>query len=90
MGLLVIAAFLPLLTFSTAVSVSVKFGDIGSDYSVSVNDVEWFRSSSLRVRYGGQVWSTSSTDQYMLVASGQKDDVGEDSIGTFARKRYSY
>jgi len=72
-GLLIATAFLSLQTFSAGENVTVNFGETGSDYTVNVNDVEWFRSSSLSVRYGGQMtWERTPLE---LLQGNGKDTV---------------
>jgi len=80
-------AFFSILALICGQMVTVKYGDSGSEYALRINDVEWYRSSSLSIRHGGQVWSSSNVDKYLLVPSGGKDDTGVSSIGSFSRKR---
>ncbi len=87
-SLLASAVALCLLTLSASQEIEVLFGKTGTDYVVGVDDMEWFRSSSLSIRYGGQVWSSTNTAQYMLVPSDMSDEDGEDSIGKFTKRRY--
>ncbi len=80
-------AFFSALALICGQMITVKYGDSSSEYTIDVNGAEWFRSSSLSIRHGGQVWSSSNVDKYMLMPSGGKDDVGVSSIGSFSRKR---
>ena len=85
----IIAALSSLLALSSGQIIGVLFEGHGADFIVGVDDAEWFRSSSLSIRYGGQVWSSANSDQYMLVLTDKHVEVGEDSIGKFNKRRYS-
>ena len=69
-------------------SVAVKFNDTkSSDFRVYIDGSEWFRSGILKVRDGGEWWSTESTDKNVLVPTLSVSEYGVDSIGAFAQQR---
>ena len=86
-ALVAAASILFSLMASEAQEIGVLYGENRVDFIVGVDDMEWFRSSSLSVRSGGQVWSTSNSDQYLLLPVDERDEVGEDSIGKFEKRR---
>jgi len=85
----IVAAAAVLFSFIAieAQEIGVLYGENRVDFIVGVDDMEWFRSSSMSIRSGGQVWSSSNTDQYLLLPTDDHDEVGEDSIGKFEKRR---
>lgn len=66
---------------------SVKFDSSSPDFKVHVGDREWLRSGILRIRHGGQWWSSESKDKYSLLLSDESEEDGTDSIGAFFKRR---
>lgn len=66
---------------------SVKFDSEYPDFKVYVGAKEFLRSGILRIRHGGQWWSSESVDKYSLKLSDNSDEDGADSIGVFLKQK---